>query len=1308
MLRLIIARWLILISIIFYLIAAIFGQEKLLMLIGRLFECFHYLSRILGSSITLSISFSLRWSHVLLGIGASGWALLLLAHYFYSRRYRRLRLSNAQLEQQKLDIVEVPLELEMTNEGDRPLEKSLDAQTSFESTYVLISSFTSFCLEIFKFADRDSKCFGGGGAFEEFYSAFLSSLKVILRGILASSCSFQIFELLEKQIIASLIGSIKEERLEKGQETSEVDPTSRKMRFIAVVDGHVEVGIRQGSAESDMIILNELGPCDVATSLMDLLKMLGCHSGTDNLEGSQQLVFVKALTDSVVLMTIPEEAFANLRNNFEKEAAVHIVHLILLRFNRVTMQTISKYFGMNQEAVRLFERMVEDISPFIPTLQQVSEVSQNLSLFERLFTCPSTSIVKASLGHRKRKKSRYPAYIELNDPELMFESTTTEDRQHAQESILIAAFKIFGNHTKENILSMTNGHNLSKSIRFCVVPAGEIIQKREETKDLLLIIHGTVKLSEDAKQTAYYTFGPGSLIGLPNLFLGSTMNINVQSCSICLIALIPRDIFDVYTNRYPTAIFTLASKLLKGISPLIKMIDLAVDWRDVASGQVYTRKGEMPSHKISVIVHGRMRGLAAFPVEEQYQECQGSPRTGETLRLKAEYGPGEAIGELSVLSSSPWTETVYATRDTEIATIPRHLFDALGRLGMVAGLARMIAERWVMATSSKTHLDNMAHISDDWYQRPVSYFRTITVMPVDTGMADVARRFVQQFCKALRAHGNVCLLTLELVTSHLGRHVFSPIGTVKLMEWLNQLEDQHRVLVYFVAPDAPHSPWTRRCIRQADGIFLVAPAPQNGESILSGAFEAVLAGMHSMARREIVLVHRDRQIKPGATRAVGSETVHHVYDPGCFSTRTLTIHQNADILQRMIRHVFPEKEDDQNHSQISSQNDYARLARRVVGAGVGVVLSGGGARGFAHVGVLEALTNAGVPVDCIGGSSMGALVSSVYAREANLLRTRATVGTFAGRMSNPWRYLLDLTYPVTSWFTGHAFNRAVWKAVGEVLISDLWIPFYAASTDLRHSRLAVPRCGYVWRSVRASMSLAGLVPPICEGTGMLVDGGYLDNLPVETITEVAPWCSTIIAVDVGTPADDEPREFGDTVSGWRNLIMHAFGISTAVPTLADIQARLAYVSCVGRLNQVQRLACWKSKPSGRGDSKWYKHYQPHDHQPKEDGDNKNRTPRCPQIFYLRPPVGHIGTLSFRRYAEAVQLGRSYGEEVLAEWQTEGISMGFQKRIPSAADSPKTEETHFEPNPPAYGRKSLGFQQALIDDSSVPPRRRMSI
>jgi predicted acylesterase/phospholipase RssA len=204
------------------------------------------------------------------------------------------------------------------------------------------------------------------------------------------------------------------------------------------------------------------------------------------------------------------------------------------------------------------------------------------------------------------------------------------------------------------------------------------------------------------------------------------------------------------------------------------------------------------------------------------------------------------------------------------------------------------------------------------------------------------------------------------------------------------------------------------------------------------------------------------------------------------------------------------------------------VARIATSRSVALVLCGGGARGFAHRGVYRAMVELGIPIDLIAGSSIGAPLSAGIARgdtpeEAVIHNTKG----FAG--------LLDYTMVVVSSIKGERVTRSIQTRLGDWDFEDTWNPFQCVSTNLTRSRVEVHSRGPLAPAVRASVAIPGIMPPVAWGQEMLVDGGVLNNLPVDVVTDEGR-SSTIIAFDVAPAMGRSVQEdFGYSVSGWRAL-----------------------------------------------------------------------------------------------------------------------------------------------------------------------------
>jgi NTE family protein len=197
------------------------------------------------------------------------------------------------------------------------------------------------------------------------------------------------------------------------------------------------------------------------------------------------------------------------------------------------------------------------------------------------------------------------------------------------------------------------------------------------------------------------------------------------------------------------------------------------------------------------------------------------------------------------------------------------------------------------------------------------------------------------------------------------------------------------------------------------------------------------------------------------------------------------------------------------HYHVRKTADIARLARMLTGRGLGVVLSGGGARGLAHIGVLRAIREAGITVDSIGGTSIGAIIAAGFASEW----THEEIATRVHRCFVATNPLNDYTLPLVSLVSGRKVSRLLRREFADAAIEDIPLPFFCVSSNLSTGHLAVHRSGEVWRWLRASVAIPGVLPPVVHRGELFVDGATINNLPVDIMREAG--LGRVIGVDVG-------------------------------------------------------------------------------------------------------------------------------------------------------------------------------------------------
>ncbi|KAH9909060.1 hypothetical protein F4778DRAFT_715103 [Xylariomycetidae sp. FL2044] len=711
---------------------------------------------------------------------------------------------------------------------------------------------------------------------------------------------------------------------------------------------------------------------------------------------------------------------------------------------------------------------------------------------------------------------------------------------------------------------------------------------------------------------------PGGLAGYIGTVSSFRSFIDVVAKTDVYVGFIPRATLERIVERYPIVLLTMAKRLTHLLPRLILHIDFALEWVQVGAGQVLFNKDE-ESEAIYLVLNGRLRLI--------------EDRRDGGVNVRAEYGQGDSVGELEVMTESARSGTLHAIRDTELVKFPRTLFNSLAQEhpNITLKISKIIASRMRLLVddpSSQVGWDSAASTSINKSSSTLN-IRTVAILPVRSGIPVV--EFGNRLMNALAQVGTpngATSLNQSAILSHLGKHAFNKMGKLKLSHYLADLEEKYGLVVY-VADTSVTSPWTQTCITQADCILLVGLA--EGDPAI-GEYERFMLGMKSTARKTLVLLHADRYSPPGLTRSWLRNRVWinggHYHLQMSFGSTTVPVHppsrkggptlkERVQILQAEIQKYTSRKIRRRPYYSPDApyKGDFQRLARRLCGKSIGLVLGGGGARGIVQIGIIRAMEEAGIPIDIVGGTSIGSFIGALYARHADVVPMFGLAKKFAGRMASMWRFALDLTYPSVSYTTGHEFNRGIFKTFGKHQIEDFWLEYYCNTTNISKSRGEIHTSGYAWRYVRASMSLAGLLPPLCDEGSMLLDGGYIDNLTVSHMKSLG--VDVIFAIDVGALDDDTPQSYGDTLSGMWAFVnrWNPFSAIPNPPTLAEIQARLAYVSSVDALERAKAM---------------------------------------PGCIYMRPPIDDYGTLDFGKFDEIYEMGYEYGTDFLARLRKEGV------------------------------------------------------
>jgi len=408
-------------------------------------------------------------------------------------------------------------------------------------------------------------------------------------------------------------------------------------------------------------------------------------------------------------------------------------------------------------------------------------------------------------------------------------------------------------------------------------------------------------------------------------------------------------------------------------------------------------------------------------------------------------GPGDVLGEVGTIEQAPRSASVIARRDSELLEITR---------GRVLELARRTPElALALARVATERLRRDAQSPGPVHTLPS------TVALVSLGPGPALAAVGERLARACASFGTVALLDESELDTVDGQAPDALWASV-----LDRAERGHDRVVLVTSATESSQDWTEFCLRSADRVIALAGREHSPE-MLTPALRGQLNGCH-------LLTDADSRTAPALAAwrtALEPRTAHHA----------------------------------------ASQPDAAaEIARRLCGRAVGLVLSGGGARGLAHIGVLHEIRAAGITIDRIGGASMGSVIGGMYAMDMAPEEIEA-------RCTEDWvrhRPFSDYTWPRHGLIRGERIGRLLDRLFAGLSHEELAREFFCVSCDLSNGELVVHRHGPVADSVKASICIPGFAPPRRLDGRLLVDGGIRNNLPVDVMASSGE--GPIIAVDV--------------------------------------------------------------------------------------------------------------------------------------------------------------------------------------------------
>ena len=577
----------------------------------------------------------------------------------------------------------------------------------------------------------------------------------------------------------------------------------------------------------------------------------------------------------------------------------------------------------------------------------------------------------------------------------------------------------------------------------------------------------------------------------------------------------------------------------------IAFLQQHLQWVELTAGEVLMEQGE-PGDSAYLCISGRLR---VYVVDE-----------GGAQRMVREMSRGEVIGEMSLYTGEPRSATVVAVRSSVLVKLDKQHFDELLAISPQVSITftRQIIRR--LQTEHQRH--------------PVAAPVTIGLLPITTDIAldGFARRLAEQ----LKRFGRVCVIDAAELDRTLGEPGIAVSNGAEADQnialTLDAIEAEHD-FVLLLAQTTPGL-WTRRCISHSDEVLLLAEAAQ--PPALHAIEQACLTERpaRSEAAEILVLLHPADLTTPRATRE-------------WLARRPVTAHV----------HIRPDLE-----------RDMARLARLLARKAVGLVFAGGGARGFAHLGIWRALQEHGIEIDCVGGTSIGAVLASLVAADPPVEKAIDIVRkAFSTNPTGDYNWL-----PLISLIKGRRVRAAIDRSLGELVgariaIEDLWKTYFCVATNYSQAREQQVRGGDLARALLASIAIPGALPPVVHDGDLLCDGGTFNNFPVDVMRDMR-GVGIVIGVDLGAR---NPRRlnFDEVPGSWALLRDRLRPRSRRRYRLPSLTAYLLNVTILYSASRQQQL-------------------------------------RQLTDLYFSPPLYRVGLLQWSRFDRIVTQGHDHAVEVL--------------------------------------------------------------
>ena len=487
---------------------------------------------------------------------------------------------------------------------------------------------------------------------------------------------------------------------------------------------------------------------------------------------------------------------------------------------------------------------------------------------------------------------------------------------------------------------------------------------------------------------------------------------------------------------------------------------------------------------------------------------------------------GEVIGEMGILNNDPRSASIYATRDSVVFKIDLRVANRIIMKypQVLLQVANKIADR----------LRNIQQSKDERNRTDI-----FTVIQLSSGdkqkneIIEMSKMLIQSInkinkSKIISSNFVNKILEIEDINFELKRDKYYPA----LDNLVEKLTDEYRYLV--LACDEDYSPWTKWCLAISDkNVFVVdeSSGVTNLELLNEMNVNEKNIPPHLHDEKHLIIYHKAKNSFPSKTKKI------------------------IDALPKLTNHY---------HAVINESADLDRLARLITKKAVGLCLSGGGAKGNAHIGVYKALLEHNIPIDVVCGTSAGGIVASLiafgYDPETIISKLKETY------KRNSFK---EYTLPVTSIIATRKIIEDAIYLGNDMDIEDLWIPYFSIAVDISKSKLDIIDKGPVYEATRATAALPGILLPVIKDNSFLVDGGLINNMPGDIMLE--KFGGKLISVSV-SPQEDLDAKFNDFPNQSRYFIKKLLRMKNEsheeLPGLTNILMRSIFVASSNKIKEV--------------------------------------------------------------------------------------------------------------------------------------------